>query len=216
MQLLLEMANHLRLRALALSELRIAHKTLQVSNQLVIRVPRSHAHKNSHRTTKTNSVKDCIGDDHDDLRMGCMCSGKSNLPPTPILVKSIVTHLPFLSRYFCKSIPSSLQKVVGAPPICITIRLLFPSRCLCRSIRVRGRWNTRSVLKHQQVVLKIARTRIADQRRPSVAQEVRKQLRPSTLICARNKVTLCFMANLSSKSAGREGGLGHGAARLPT
>ena len=38
--------------------------------------------------------------------------------------------------------PSSWQKVVHTPPICITIRLPFVSRYFCRSIRVRGRWNT--------------------------------------------------------------------------
>ena len=30
----------------------------------------------------------------------------------------------------------------NTPPICITIRLPFVSRYICRSIRVRGRWNT--------------------------------------------------------------------------
>ena len=34
------------------------------------------------------------------------------------------------------------QRVVYTPPICITIRLPFASRYSCRSIRVRGRWNT--------------------------------------------------------------------------
>ena len=62
-------------------------------------------------------------------------SGESNRPLTPILLKRIVIHLPFVSRYFCKSMPSSWQKVVYTP-----------SRYLCRSIRVRGRWNTPSVL----------------------------------------------------------------------
>ena len=66
----------------------------------------------------------------------------SNRPLTPILLKSIAIHLPFVSRYFCKRMPSSWQKVVYTPPICVTIRLPFVSRCFCRSIRVRGRWNT--------------------------------------------------------------------------
>ena len=44
--------------------------------------------------------------------------------------------------YFCQSMPSSWQKVVYTPPICITIRLPFVSRYFCGSIRVRGRWNT--------------------------------------------------------------------------
>ena len=61
---------------------------------------------------------------------------------TPILLKSITIHLPFLSRYFCKSMPSSWQKVVYTPPICIAIRLPFVSRYFFRSIRVRGRWDT--------------------------------------------------------------------------
>ena len=69
-------------------------------------------------------------------------SGGSNRPLTPILLKSIAIHLPFLSRYFCKSMPSSWQKVVYTPPICITIRLPFVSRYFCRSIRVTGRWGT--------------------------------------------------------------------------
>ena len=58
------------------------------------------------------------------------------------LLKSIAMHLPFLSRYFCKSMPSSWQKVVYTPPICITIRLPFVPRYFCSSIRVRGRWDT--------------------------------------------------------------------------
>ena len=62
--------------------------------------------------------------------------------PDPDTSESIAIHIPFLSRYFCKSMPSSWQKVVYTPPICITIRLPFVSRCFCRSIRVRVRWNT--------------------------------------------------------------------------
>ena len=60
---------------------------------------------------------------------------------TPILLKSIAIHLPFLLRYICTSMPSPSQKVVYTPPICIAIRLPFVSRYFCRSIRVRGRWN---------------------------------------------------------------------------
>ena len=41
---------------------------------------------------------------------------------SPILSKSIAMHLPFLSRYFCKSMPSSWQKVAYTPPTCITVR----------------------------------------------------------------------------------------------
>ena len=69
-------------------------------------------------------------------------SGESSRPLIPILLKSFAIHLPFLSRYFGKSMPSSRQKVVYTSPICIAIRLPFVSRYFCRSIRVRGRWNT--------------------------------------------------------------------------
>ena len=69
-------------------------------------------------------------------------SGESHRPLTPIHLKSIAIHLPFLARYFCKSMPSSWQKVVYTPPICIAIRHPFVSRYFCRSIRVRGRWDT--------------------------------------------------------------------------
>ena len=55
--------------------------------------------------------------------------GESHRPLTPILLKNIAIHLPFPSRYFCKSMPSSWQKVVYTPSICITIRLPFVSRC---------------------------------------------------------------------------------------
>ena len=37
-------------------------------------------------------------------------------------------HLPSLSRYFCKSMPSFWQRVAHTPPICITIRLPFVLR----------------------------------------------------------------------------------------
>ena len=67
------------------------------------------------------------------------CSGESNRPLTPTLLKSIAIHLPFLSRYLCKSMASFGQKVVYTPPICITIRLPLASRHFCRSIGVKGR-----------------------------------------------------------------------------
>ena len=67
-------------------------------------------------------------------RFRCLYSGESHRPLTPIFLKSIAIHLPFLSRYFCKSMPSSWQKVVYTPPIWITIRLPFVSRYFCRSI----------------------------------------------------------------------------------
>ena len=69
-------------------------------------------------------------------------SGESQRPLTLVLLENIAIHLPFLSQYFCKSMPSSWQKAVYTPPICITIRLPFVSRYFCRSIRVRDRWNT--------------------------------------------------------------------------
>ena len=47
---------------------------------------------------------------------------------TPILLKGIAVHPPFVSLCFCKSMPSSWQKVVYMPPICIAIRLPFVSR----------------------------------------------------------------------------------------
>ena len=69
-------------------------------------------------------------------------SGELHRPLTPILLKSIGIHLPFLSRYFGKNMPPSWQKVVYTPPICIAIRLPFLSQDFCGSIRVRGRGNT--------------------------------------------------------------------------
>ena len=62
--------------------------------------------------------------------------------PDPDTFEKYRIHLPFLSRYFCKSMSSSWQKGVYTPSICITIRLPFVLRYFCRSIRVRGRWNT--------------------------------------------------------------------------
>ena len=69
-------------------------------------------------------------------------SGASSRPLTPILLKSMAIHLPFLLRYFCKSMPSSWQKASYTAPICITIRLPFVSRYFFRSIGVKGRWDT--------------------------------------------------------------------------
>ena len=70
-------------------------------------------------------------------------SGESNRPLTPILLKSIAIHLPFLSRLLMQSMPSFWQKVLctphnlyhDTPPICI-------ADTFCRSIRVGGRWST--------------------------------------------------------------------------
>ena len=55
----------------------------------------------------------------------------SNTPPISIAIP------------ICKKMPSSWQKVAyKKPPVCITIRLPCASRYLCRSTRVRSRWNT--------------------------------------------------------------------------
>ena len=65
--------------------------------------------------------------------VGDLNSGESNRPLTPILLKSIAIHLPFLLRYFCKSMPSSWQRESSiyatnlyhdTLPICIAILLL--------------------------------------------------------------------------------------------
>ena len=75
-------------------------------------------------------------------------SGEPNRRLTPILRKSIAIHLPFLSRYFCKSIALLLAQnivYIYIPPLCITIRLPVVSQYFCRSIRVRGRWHTPNV-----------------------------------------------------------------------
>ena len=69
-------------------------------------------------------------------------SGESNRPLTPIHVKKYRDTPPISMAYFCKCMPSLWQTVVYTPPICITIRLPFVSRYFCRSIRVRGRWDT--------------------------------------------------------------------------
>ena len=74
-------------------------------------------------------------------------SRESHRPLTPILLKSIAIHLPFLSRYLGKSMPSSWQKAVYTPPLCITIHLRFVSRYSCRSTRVRGRWDTPKIIR---------------------------------------------------------------------
>ena len=44
-------------------------------------------------------------------------SGESNRPLTPILRKSIAIHLPFLSRYFCKSMPFSFSRTLKSTQI---------------------------------------------------------------------------------------------------
>ena len=87
-----------------------------------------------------NCLKNCL--EFPGIAWNRLNSGESHRPLTPILLKSIAIRLPFLSRYFCKSMPSSWQKAVYTPPICIAIRLPFVSQYFCRSIRVRGRWDT--------------------------------------------------------------------------
>ena len=56
-------------------------------------------------------------------------SGQSNRLLTPMLLKGIAIQLPLLSRYFCKSMPSSWQKVVYTV-ICGCARS-FPERSYC-------------------------------------------------------------------------------------
>ena len=88
--------------------------------------------------------KPCVGSRiHHQCEMPVYFQESQIDPWPPILLKSIATHLPFLSRYFCKSMPSLCQQVLYTPPpICIRIRLPFVSQCFYRSIRVRGRWST--------------------------------------------------------------------------
>ena len=51
-------------------------------------------------------------------------SGVSNRPLTPILLKSIAIHLPFLSRYFCKVCPIYTTDLYhDTPPICTAMLL---------------------------------------------------------------------------------------------
>ena len=69
-------------------------------------------------------------------------SGESNRSLTPLLLESITIHLPSPSRYFAKvCLPPGKILIFFTPPIYIMILLPFISRCFCRSIRVRGRWN---------------------------------------------------------------------------
>ena len=51
-------------------------------------------------------------------------------------------HLRFLSRYLCKKMPSSWQKVVYARPLCITMLLPLLLRYFGGSTTVRSCWNT--------------------------------------------------------------------------
>ena len=80
--------------------------------------------------------------DHFHLPVQHFTLAESKRPLTRILLTSIAIYLLVLSRYLCRSMPSSWQKVVYTPPTCNTIGFLFVSRHLCRSIRVRSRWNT--------------------------------------------------------------------------
>ena len=72
-----------------------------------------------------------------------LTSGESNRPLTPILLQKYrdtppISIVILLQKYALLLTESSIY----TPPICITIRLPFVSRYFCRSIRVRGRWNT--------------------------------------------------------------------------
>ena len=69
-------------------------------------------------------------------------SGESHRPLTPILLEKYRDTPPISIAIFWQNMPSSWQNVLYTPPICITIRLPFVSRYFFRSIRVRGRWNT--------------------------------------------------------------------------
>ena len=70
------------------------------------------------------------------------CIRRVKSTPDPDTFEKYRDTPPISMAYFCKSMPSSWQKVVYTPPICIAIRLPFVSRYFCRSIRVRGRWDT--------------------------------------------------------------------------
>ena len=64
-------------------------------------------------------------------------SGESHRPLTAIHLKSIATHLPFVSRYAWKVCPlaGGNLEVMCTHPVCITRHDAF-----CRSVRARGRW----------------------------------------------------------------------------
>ena len=66
---------------------------------------------------------------------------KSQIDPWPQYfwkVSRYTSH--FYRDTFAKVCPLLADSSVCTPPICITIRLPFASRCFCRNIRVRGRW----------------------------------------------------------------------------
>ena len=67
---------------------------------------------------------------------------------------------PISMAYFCKSMPSSWHKMVYTPPICIAIRLPFVSWYFCRSIGVRGRWDTANYLFLLAKRLKVLQTAV--------------------------------------------------------
>ena len=78
----------------------------------------------SHHSDDTTKQGKSLALQESALCIAAICSGESNRPPTPILLKSIAIHLPFLSRYFCLLADSSIYTTKShhdTPPICIAI-----------------------------------------------------------------------------------------------
>ena len=70
---------------------------------------------------------------------------KNQIHPRPRYFRKVSRYTSHFYRdTFAKVCPSSWQKVVYTTPNCITIRLPLILRYFFRSIRVRGRWNTRT------------------------------------------------------------------------
>ena len=73
-----------------------------------------------------------------------LTSGESNRPPTPILLKRIVIHLPFLLRYFEKLRPF-LGRKRHTPPIC---KLHHDTDLMCIAMLLQ-KYHGRESLAHQ-------------------------------------------------------------------
>ena len=69
-------------------------------------------------------------------------SGESRRRQTPILLKSIAIHLPSLMRCFGKVCPPLAESIILFTNNLYRDTAPVVLRYLCRSIRVRGRWNT--------------------------------------------------------------------------
>ena len=68
---------------------------------------------------------------------------ESQIDPWPRYFWKVLRYTSyFYLCIFTTSMPSSCLKIAYRPPSCITIRFPFVSCYFCRSIRVRGRWNT--------------------------------------------------------------------------